>query len=238
MKEMANKDHGNFTGLAESYSKYRPSYSRSVLMALLGLVNKPVSDIDFADIGAGTGIWTKMVTQCGCRSSTAVEPNDDMRSKGIKINEDLPIKWLKGTGEDTHLETNSKDFLTMASSFHWVNFEKGLQEFARVLRVGGRFTALWNPRYIETNPLLMEIENKLLEFIPNLKRVSSGRSGITETLTERLRDSHLFDDVIYIEGYHTAQQTPAHYLGVWWSVNDIRVQAGEEAFKEFMSYIP
>jgi SAM-dependent methyltransferase len=125
----------------------------------------------------------------------------------------------------------------MASSFHWVDFNKGTQEFARVLREGGRFGALWNPRFIEANPLLVEIENKLYELAPNIKRVSSGRSGITETLAEQLENSPLFDDVIYLEGRHVSKQTPEHYLGVWWSVNDIRVQAGEENFQTFMAFV-
>lgn len=234
---MTDKKHGDFTGLAENYSKYRPAYSESVLTALLSLVGKPVAEIDASDVGAGTGIWSRMLAQRGCRSVVAVEPNDDMRAAGVQDSAELAIEWRQGTGEDTGLNSESKDFLSMASSFHWVDFEQGLQEFARVLRPHGRFTALWNPRYIEANPLLVEIEDKLREFAPNLKRVSSGRSGITETLSERLNASSLFDDVVYLEGRHVAQQTPEHYLGVWWSVNDIRVQAGEEAFRAFMAYV-
>lgn len=234
---MKNKKHGDFTGLAENYSNYRPAYSQSALTALLSLVDKPVSEIDFADVGAGTGIWTKMVAQRKCRSSVAVEPNDDMRSQGINATKELAITWLKGSGEETGLEADSIDLLTMASSFHWVDFEKGMKEFACVLRQGGRFAALWNPRYIEANPLLVEIEEKLLELVPDLTRVSSGRSGITQNLTKQLRESPLFHDVIYIEGYHIERQTPEHYLGLWQSVNDIRVQAGEERFQAFLSYI-
>ena len=73
---------GDFTGLAEHYSKNRPDYSTSVLNALLGLSNKNVQQIDFADVGAGTGIWTKMVVDKGVKSAVAVEPNDDMRKQG------------------------------------------------------------------------------------------------------------------------------------------------------------
>jgi SAM-dependent methyltransferase len=237
---MADKKHGDFTGLAGNYSKYRPTYSESVLTALLSLVNKPIADIDAADVGAGTGIWSRMLAQRGCRTVVAVEPNDDMRAAGIKDSTDLAIEWSQGTGERTGLEDQSKDALSMASSFHWVDFEQGLEEFSRILRPQGRFAALWNPRYIEANPLLVEIENKLQSFAPHLKdlkRVSSGRSGITDTLTERLQASPLFDDVVYLEGRHVVRQTPAQYIGVWWSVNDIRVQAGEEAFQNFMDYV-
>ena len=48
--------HGDFTGLASDYSKYRPGYSESVLTGLLALAGKPPSEIDAVDVGAGTGI--------------------------------------------------------------------------------------------------------------------------------------------------------------------------------------
>lgn len=236
---MQNKQriiHGDFTGLASNYSKFRPSYSQSVVSAILGIVGKPVSDVDFVDVGAGTGIWTRLVAERGVNSAHAVEPNDDMRKHGEQDCADT-ITFTKGSGEVTGLESDSADLLTMASSFHWVDFEKGTAEFSRVLRPGGCFAALWNPRYIEANPLLVEIEAKLSEFAPNLKRVSSGRSGITEHLLKDLTDSPHFDDVTYLEGYHRVQQSVEEYLGAWWSVNDIRAQAGEEGFNAFMEYV-
>lgn len=52
---------GDFTGLAKDYSEHRPDYCPSVLKALLGLISEPASDVDFVDVGAGTGIWSRMV---------------------------------------------------------------------------------------------------------------------------------------------------------------------------------
>lgn len=231
------KKLGDFTGLAENYSKFRPAYSPFVLDALLGLVSKPSKEIDFVDVGAGTGIWTRMVTERGVASSKAIEPNDDMRDFGIKDSADAKIRWIEGNGEATTLADNSADLLTMASSFHWVDFNKGVKEFSRVLRNRGVFCALWNPRFLEANPLLMEIENTLYKMAPNIKRVSSGRATFTDTLTSKLALTDEFSDVIYLEGQHIVHQTPAEYIGVWWSVNDIRVQAGEECFAAFMDYV-
>jgi SAM-dependent methyltransferase len=125
----------------------------------------------------------------------------------------------------------------MASSFHWANFETATAEFHRVLRPGGRFTALWNPRLIEANPLLVEIEAHLDKLRPNIKRVSSGRSGITENLSEQLWSSPHFDDVVYLEGRHVIEMTPDRYLGAWRSVNDLRVQLGPEKFGDFLTFV-
>lgn len=234
---MTSPKHGDFTTLAENYSSFRPTYSNFVRDALAGLLTPSMSQIDFVDVGAGTGIWTRKFAELSLNSVTAIEPNTAMREFGIKDSESMSINWKDGSGENTGLADNSADILSMASSFHWVDFDKGLQEFSRVLRPNGLFCALWNPRKIEDNPLLVEIEEKLYSMVPTMRRVSSGRSDFTDTLTKRLTESALVEDVIYLEGQHIAKQTPEHYLGVWWSVNDIRVQMGEENFKEFMSWV-
>lgn len=228
---------GDFTGLANDYSQHRPDYCPSVLKALLGLLGKPAAEVDFVDVGAGTGIWTRMVHGAGVRSVTAVEPNDDMRHNGIADSQHTAIRWLAGSAEATGLPDASADWLSMASSFHWANFDTATQEFHRVLRPGGRFTAVWNPRLIEVNPLLVEIEAHLDTLRPNIKRVSSGRSGITETLTEQLWASPYFGDVVYLEGRHVIKMTPERYLGAWRSVNDLRVQLGPEKFDAFLAFV-
>jgi ubiquinone/menaquinone biosynthesis C-methylase UbiE len=228
---------GDFTGLATDYSQHRPDYCPSVLRALLGLLGKPTSEVDFVDVGAGTGIWTRMVHDAEVRSVTAVEPNEDMRNNGIADSQRTDVCWLAGSAEATGLPSSSADWLSMASSFHWTNFDTATQEFHRVLRAGGHFTALWNPRLIEVNPLLVEIEAHLDTLRPNIKRVSSGRSGITETLTERLWASPCFEDVVYLEGRHIIEMTPERYLGAWRSVNDLRVQLGPEKFDAFLDFV-
>lgn len=226
---------GDFSTLAENYSRYRPSYAPSVLSALLGLF--PTLDIDVADVGAGTGIWSRMIAGRGVRSVVAVEPDDGMRSCGIRDSSGTAVRWRKGHGEATGLPDHCVDLLCMASSFHWVDTAAGLAEFRRVLRPEGRFVALWNPRHIEANPLLVEIEGYLKELAPELVRVSSGRSGITERLGSILRMTDGYDDLVYLEGEHRVRQSPEQYLGAWKSVNDIQAQLGPERFARFLDRV-
>lgn len=232
-----NLSEGDFTGLATDYSQHRPDYCPSVLNGLIGLLDRPFDEIDFVDVGAGTGIWTRMVYNKGCRSVTAIEPNDDMRSKGIADSNDYSISWLPGTAEQTDLPTSSCNWVTMASSFHWANYNDAIKEFWRILKPGGRFSALWNPRLIEVNPLLIKIESYLDTLAPKLERVSSGRSGITKTLTKKLWESPFFEDIVYLEGRHIIQMNPERYMGVWRSVNDLQVQLGEAKFNTFLNFI-
>lgn len=225
---------GDYTGLASGYSRHRPGYCPSVLDALLGLLNKPVAGVDFVDVGAGTGIWTRMVYCKGIKSVTAIEPNDDMRAAGMADSADTTIRWLAGHAEQTGAPAGCCDWLTMASSLHWTNFDAATREFHRLLRPQGRFTALWNPRLIEANPLLVEIEAHLRAMRPNIKRASS---SMKETLTEQLWSSPWFEDVVYIEGRHDIIMTPERYLGAWRSVNELRVELGEQQFDAFLDFI-
>lgn len=228
--------HGDFTHLAEKYNATRPDYSTTVLDAIFGLLMKPASEVDAVDVGAGTGIWTRMLNSKGPNSIYGVEPNDAMREQAESHNIES-IKWICGDGENTTLDSNSVDLVTMASSFHWVDFEKGTSEFNRILKDNGLFVALWNPRFIDNSPLLVEIENYLNELRPDMKRVSSGASGITNTLFQQLENSPFFKEVIYLEGRHTKTFTKEEYIGVWESVNDIRVQLGESKFSQFINFI-
>jgi SAM-dependent methyltransferase len=228
---------GDFTGLATDYSQYRPDYSTSVLNGMIGLLEKPLKNIDFVDVGAGTGIWTRMVHNRGVNSTIAIEPNEDMLSNGKADSKDLTINWISGTAEQTGLSDHSCDWLTMASSFHWANFDVAMKEFQRVIRPGGRLSVLWNPRLIEVNPLLVEIEAHLDLIQPNIKRVSSGRSGITEGLSERFWNCPFFEDIVYLEGRHSINMSKARYIGAWRSVNDLRVQLGKEGFDAFLSFV-
>lgn len=222
---------GDFTKLAKSYAQWRPGYAPMVLKSFTQIIGGSGKNI--ADVGAGTGIWSRFLEGEG-HNVLAVEPNDAMRGEGEKLSEGRNIVWSKGSAEDTGLPTASMDAVCMASSFHWTDFDKAIKEFSRILKPGGVFMALWNPRLIQSNPLLVEIEESLKKYAPEMKRVSTGNSEFCESLMDRLKARNEFEDVMYLEGRHTERQSPERYIGLWESVNDIQVQLGEEAFRQFL----
>jgi SAM-dependent methyltransferase len=126
--------HGNFDSLAGDYSQYRPGYTPSIITAVLSLVGRPAREVDAVDIGAGTGIWTRMLAAQGLRSVTAVEPSDEMRRYGLLSPQEHNIVWRRGTADETGLPSCAYDLATMASSFHWLDFDKACTEFQRILR--------------------------------------------------------------------------------------------------------
>lgn len=81
---------------------------------------------------------------------TAVEPNDAMRSGGVGQSGTHSIAWRKGMAEQTGLPSNSFDLVSMASSFHWPDFDAAIMEFGRILKPAGHFIALWNTRRFES----------------------------------------------------------------------------------------
>ena len=128
-------EHGNFTKLASDY-RHRPGYSQQLLKAILAeqRAHRQVSTI--VDVGAGTGKLTKQLRALEVDSLTAVEPNDAMREAGIEYTDGLDVQWKKGSGESTTLPDQFADWVLMGSSFHWVDLEKGLAEFHRILKTG------------------------------------------------------------------------------------------------------
>lgn len=225
---------GDFTALASSYFN-RPGYSETVLRIIAkeaGVLGRKDSLV--ADVGAGTGKLTEQLVAMEL-PVIAVEPNQAMREEGKKT---LPgVKWLEGSGENTGLSSSSVDWLLMASSFHWVDLEKGLTEFHRVLKPGGCFTALWNPRDLKRSEFHLTIEAKIQELVPNLERRSSGISKSTENLEQKLISTGHFSDCFYIETSYDLVFPTERYLGAWTSVNDIQAQAGPDRWEKILAMI-
>ena len=224
--------HGDFTELAKFYND-RPGYSAVLLDYIKSeLLAHQGPDLVVADVGAGTGKLTEVLGSLGI-TGTAVEPNDAMRAEGMKY---MPTwKWQAGTAEVTNLPADTFDWLLMGSSFHWADADLAAAEFRRVLKPGGVFTAIWNPRDIESSELHTQIEAIVRKFVPDLKRVSSGNVITTDIMRTKLGNH--FKNIVFMEASHEEIMTKERYLNIWRSVNDIRVQAGEDNFAEILDEI-
>lgn len=222
--------------MAEHYH-HRAGYSNLVLESIMLLLKRPAKEIRIADIGAGTGKLTQHLAALKPQSLVAVEPNDAMRECGKSYTEGLNVSWLEGSGESTNLPDNSVDWVLMGSSFHWVDLEKGLTEFHRILAPGGIFTAIWNPRDLESSQIQRDIDNQIRQMLPELKRVSSGASGQTKDWFSALVSTKQFKDVLFMEAKFEEKMSQERYLGLWNSVNDIQAQAGPELWQEIMEMI-
>ena len=94
--------------------------------------------------------------------------------------------------------------------------------------------AIWNPRLTEKSPVEHEVQKTLVDKYGVQSRVSSGLSGITNSLRETLMESGHFKSVVYLESEDFVQRTREEYIGAWRSVNDIQSQLGEKKFGMFL----
>lgn len=228
---------GDFSKLAKDYVN-RPGYSETVLQVLKDHIeaqNGPIQAV--ADVGAGTGKLTENLANLGL-SGFAVEPNDAMREEGVKAFEgSASFVWSKGAAEVTGLPDHCVDWVLMGSSFHWADAPVALREFHRILRPGGFFTAIWNPRNIESSPLHMEIETEIQKMLPGMKRVSSGSPSNMKNMEQTLLSTPYFGNLFLLEAPHEVEMSKERYMGAWRSVNDIHAQAGDDLFEEILKMI-
>jgi SAM-dependent methyltransferase len=140
---------GRFSDRATDYVKYRPSYPAAAIDAILAGLGEP-SQLTVADIGAGTGISSRLLAERGVQV-LAVEPNAEMK-QAAEIH--TLVEWKEGTSEVTNLPESSVNLVTCFQSFHWFNPVLALPEFRRILQPLGKLAVVWNLRD-RTDPLTL-----------------------------------------------------------------------------------
>ena len=149
-----------FSNRVDTYVKYRPSYPRELIDYLYGEVGFH-ADSEIADIGAGTGIFTKLLLERGARVN-AVEPNSGMRDALLReLVGHSNLRVMTGSAEATELPDHSVDFIVSAQAFHWFDRAAAKAEFRRILRPGGRVALIWNTRPTSGTPFLEAYEQLL-----------------------------------------------------------------------------
>jgi SAM-dependent methyltransferase len=130
-----------FSDRAADYAAHRPSYPAQAVDCILGGLGDP-SALVIADIGAGTGISSRLLADRGA-SILAVEPNAAMREGAERHPR---VRLVEGTAEKTTLPDRSCDAVVCAQAFHWFDHPKAFAEFTRILKPGGRLAIVWNTR--------------------------------------------------------------------------------------------
>jgi SAM-dependent methyltransferase len=151
-----------FSKRADAYARARPSYPQATLAILRahhGL--KPGAVV--ADIGSGTGIFTRRLIDFGAKVF-AVEPNADMRAEAERTL--AGFTSIDARAEATTLAPASVDLIVAAQAFHWFDVAAARIEHARILRPGAHAALVWNDRDLASNAFLREYERILTEYCP------------------------------------------------------------------------
>lgn len=164
-----------FADRASDYALFRPSYPKEAIDAVLAGLSRHDALVA-ADIGAGTGISSRLLAERGLRV-LAVEPNAAMRGSS----EPHPrVTFVDGTAEATGLDDASVDLVLCAQAFHWFKPQEALAEFRRIVKPGGRLAFLVNER--DNTGAAMQAYNAAIRAASERELSEGMRGAIDEAL--------------------------------------------------------
>ena len=180
------KTTGNFTDKADIYAKYRPSYPNEYIEYLFS-ANQLSEDRVVADIGSGTGIFSRQLLERGL-NVIGVEPNDDMRKTAEQsLKPYSRFKSIKAAAEDTTLNGKSVDLITVAQAFHWFDKKAFKIECQRILKQKANVALVWNMRDL-TSSIMKENAEICQKTCPNFKGFSGGMAETPEVFNSFFKD--------------------------------------------------
>ncbi|MBX6749323.1 MAG: class I SAM-dependent methyltransferase [Micromonosporaceae bacterium] len=133
----------SFGPAAQLYDTIRPSYPPDAVAWALAPLGPGRWRI--ADIGAGTGIMTRLLAAAG-HDVIAVEPDALMRAQLAATTTATSVTAVDGSAEALPVDHAALDGAVAAQAYHWFDRSRAHAELARVIRPGGVFAAVWNRR--------------------------------------------------------------------------------------------
>jgi len=146
-----------FSDRVDNYVKYRPTYPPEVLQYLKAECKLTDSSV-IADVGAGTGIFTKLLLDEDYEVF-AIEPNKPMLDSAVEqLSVYRNFNFINSGAECTELPNASVDLIVCAQSFHWFSNDNTRVEFSHILKPGGKAALIWNNRSTDTDEFAIEYD--------------------------------------------------------------------------------
>jgi SAM-dependent methyltransferase len=132
----------SFGAEARNYEAGRPEYPFDAVAWMLERM--PAGSHRVADVGAGTGKLTRVLTQAPGAEVVAVDPDLEMLAA---LREAVPgVPTFRGSAERMPLPDASVDAAVLGQAWHWVEPIAASAELGRVVRSGGVLGLIWNIR--------------------------------------------------------------------------------------------
>ncbi|MCX4639550.1 class I SAM-dependent methyltransferase [Streptomyces sp. RPA4-5] len=132
----------SFDAVAAQYAAARPGYPPALFDAIEELAGQPLAGARVLDVGAGTGIATRLLAERGARV-TAVEPGAAMAAELHAAHPAVPL--VRALGDALPFRDDAGfDLVGYAQAWHWTDPARSVPEALRVLRPGGALALWWN----------------------------------------------------------------------------------------------
>jgi len=218
----------DFDNKNKEYAIGRPSYPKEILNVIKELEINKSSTI--ADIGAGTGLLTKLLGELGCKV-LAVEPNLEMLNECKNYCSTYKnIEYLNTSAEKTKLEDKCIDIITIAQAFHWFDKELSKLEFKRILKDDGNIIILWNDMQTESDfakeytNLLYKYRVKTTAGISNFDPDQEKLNFFGKEFTKIYYDNyHSLTEEVFIDGALSLSYTPSRSDNNYEFVNELHL---------------
>ena len=133
-----------YTTRGKSYEFSRPGYPPELMDYLYNSLRFADAEA-IADIGSGTGKFTRLLLERGSRVF-AVEPNEEMRAIAeSKLSSYPGFHSVNGTASNICIK-EKVDSITVAQAFHWFERLSFKEECRRILKTEGIICLIWNLR--------------------------------------------------------------------------------------------
>ncbi|MFA1624901.1 class I SAM-dependent methyltransferase [Rhizobium mongolense] len=174
MDDCADIPRKDYLGtVADLYEQNRPRYPPDVVTTILLSLQEDPIDATIADVGCGTGIFTRQLArhvEHSCRV-VGVEPNTSMREQArVATAAGSGIEYKAGTAEHMPFHDGECLVITAATAASWFDRPRFYHEVVRVIRPNGVLALVQNRRAFWASESLAALESLLEEATPSYRR--------------------------------------------------------------------
>lgn len=200
IEEIRRSNVERFAGFGNLYDRNRPEAPEEVVSIISSYLGDRPGTV--VDVGCGTGL-SSWIWLGKAKSVIGFEPSDDMRAvafaKWEEAGKPEQLSFASALSHDLPLSDGSVDIVTCSQSFHWMEPESTLTEFARILRPSGVFAAYdcdWPPvldwRLEQAYNGLIAEADKLAEELSRRENKKSAHKWAKERHLHNIQNSGLF----------------------------------------------